>query len=110
MYGLALYESQMKEGDFDYLNVVQGRLIKVWFGVSKFCSTTALREAIRWKRASEVVFCQLRHGARMGSFMVGEDTQSIPFGKQFTEFHIYITFTRLSSCGSFEQTSCHTFL
>ena len=79
-YGLALYESQMKECDFDYLDVVQGRLIKAWFGVSKFCLTTALREAIRWKRASEVVFCQLRHGARMGSFVVGEDTQSIPFG------------------------------
>ena len=47
---------------------------------TKFCSTTALREAIRWKRASEVVFCQLRHGARMSSFVVGEDTQSIPFG------------------------------
>ena len=32
-YGLALYESQMKEGDFEYLDVVQGRLIKeglVW--------------------------------------------------------------------------------
>ena len=82
MYGLALYESQMKEGDFEYVDVVQGRQIKVWFGVSKFCSTTALREAIRWKRASEVVFCQLRrHGARMGSFVVGDGTQSIPFGK-----------------------------
>ena len=73
--------SQMKECDFDYLDVVQGRLIKAWFGVSKFCSTTALREAIRWKRASEVVFCQLRHGARMSLFVLGEDTQSIPFGK-----------------------------
>ena len=62
-------------------NVVQGRLIKAWFGMSKFCSTTALRKAIRWKRASEVVFFQLRHGARMGSFVIGEDTQSIPFAK-----------------------------
>ena len=43
MYGPALYESEMKEGDFDYLDVVQGRLIKAWFGVSKCCSTTALR-------------------------------------------------------------------
>ena len=47
MYGLALYESQMKEGDFQYLDVVQGRLVKAWFGVSKLCSTIALREAIR---------------------------------------------------------------
>ncbi len=28
MYGLALYESQMMEGDFEYLDVVQGRPIK----------------------------------------------------------------------------------
>ena len=44
MHGLALHESQMNEDDFQYLDVVQGRLIKAWFGVSKFCSTTALRE------------------------------------------------------------------
>ena len=71
MYGLALYESQMKECDFYYLDVVQGRLIKAWFGVSKFCSTTALLEATRWKRASEVVFCQLRHGARSYDLVPG---------------------------------------
>ena len=29
---LALYESQMKECDCKYLDVVQGRLIKAWFG------------------------------------------------------------------------------
>ena len=33
MYGLALYESQMKECDFECLDVVPGRLIKAWFGV-----------------------------------------------------------------------------
>ena len=69
----------MNEDDFQYLDVVQGRLIKAWFGVSKFCSTTALREAIGWKLASEVVVCHLRHGVRMGSFVEG--TQSMPFGK-----------------------------
>ena len=58
---------------------MQGRLIKAWFGVSKFCSTTALREATGWKLASEVVVCHLRHGVRMGSFV--EVTQSMPFGK-----------------------------
>ena len=67
--GLALHESQMNEDDCQYLDVVQGRLIKAWFGVSKFCSTTALREAIGWKLASEVVVCHLRHGTRMGSFV-----------------------------------------
>ena len=83
MYGLALYESQMKEGDLEYLDGVQGRLIKAWFGGSTFCSTSALREEIRWKRASAVVFCHLRYGVRMGSFLIGEeDTQSKAFAKQ----------------------------
>ena len=36
---------QMTE-DFVYLDVVRSRLIKGWFGVSKFCSTTALPKAI----------------------------------------------------------------
>ena len=50
--------------------------------MSKFCSTTALREEIRWKRASEVVFCHLRYGVRMGSFVIGEEyTQSIQSAK-----------------------------
>ena len=69
----------MNQYDFQYLDVVQGRLKKAWFGVSKFCSTTALREAIGWKLASEVVVRHLRYGARMGSFMEG--SQSMPFGK-----------------------------
>ena len=91
MYGLALYESQMKECDFYYLDVVQGRLIKAWFWVSKFCSTTALREAIRWKRASEVVFCQLRHGARMSSFVV----ERTPNRHRL----VIITYTAAWACG-----------
>ena len=36
--------------------IVQGRLIKVWFEVSKLCSPTALRKEIQWKMASDVVF------------------------------------------------------
>ena len=45
-YGLALYyESQMKEGDCEYLFGCGAGLTdkKPWFGMSKFCSTTALR-------------------------------------------------------------------
>ena len=45
MYGLASYESQMKECDFYYLDVVQDRLIKAWgqdykrFSSMSRCST-----------------------------------------------------------------------
>ena len=35
----------MKEGDFEYVDVAQGRLIKAWFGMSMFCSTSALRDS-----------------------------------------------------------------
>ena len=37
----------------DFLDEVQGRLIKAWFGVSKYCSTSSLRSAIGWRKASE---------------------------------------------------------
>ena len=37
----------------DFLDEVQGRLIKAWFGVSKYCSTFSLRAAIGWRKASE---------------------------------------------------------
>ena len=37
---------------FDFLDEVQGRLIKAWFGVSKYCSTSSLRAAIGWRKAS----------------------------------------------------------
>ena len=36
-----------------FLDEVQGRLIKAWFGVSKYCSTSSLRTAIGWRKASE---------------------------------------------------------
>ena len=36
-----------------FLDEDQGRLIKAWFGVSKYCSTSSLRVAIGWRKASE---------------------------------------------------------
>ena len=36
-----------------FLDEVQGRLIKAWFGVSKYCSTSSLGTAIGWRKASE---------------------------------------------------------
>ena len=41
----------------DFLDEVQGRLIKAWFGVSKYCSTSSLRAAIGWRKASEFHLC-----------------------------------------------------
>ena len=36
-----------------FLDEVQDRIIKAWFGVSKYCSTSSLRAAIGWRKASE---------------------------------------------------------
>ena len=36
----------------DFLDEVQGRLIKDWFGVSKYCSTSSLRAAIGWGKTT----------------------------------------------------------
>ena len=49
-YGLS---SIHKNESLDFLDEVQGRLIKAWFGVSKYCSTSSLRAAIGWRKASE---------------------------------------------------------
>ena len=63
--------------------IILSLLIKGWFGVSKFCSTTALRKAIQCKRASEVVLGHLRYGYHIGLFAGEESTQSLPFSKHY---------------------------
>ena len=35
--------------------MVQGRLVKLWFGVSKFASTSSLVNAAEWEKASNLV-------------------------------------------------------
>ena len=49
-YGLT---SLHTNGTLVFLDEVQGRLIKAWFGVSKYCPTSSLRAAIGWRKASE---------------------------------------------------------
>ena len=62
--------------------MLQGRLVKTMFGVSKLCLTTALWKAIQWEGASGVVFWHLRYGYRIGSFVVEKDSmQSLQFSK-----------------------------
>ena len=38
-YGLSAISNELCEENYDFLDVVQGRLVKLWFGVSKFAST-----------------------------------------------------------------------
>ena len=54
-YGLSAISNQLCEDNYDFLDVVQGRLVKLWFGVSKFASTSSLVNAIEWEKASNLV-------------------------------------------------------
>ena len=46
--------NQSCEENYDFLDVVQGRLVKLWFGVSKFASTSSLVNAVEWEKASNL--------------------------------------------------------
>ena len=48
-YGL---RSMHTNETLDFLDEVQSRPIKAWFGVSKYCSTSSIRAAIGWRKAS----------------------------------------------------------
>ena len=54
-YGLSAISNQLCEDNYDFLDVVQGRLVKLWYGVSKFASTSSLVNAIEWEKASNLV-------------------------------------------------------
>ena len=45
-YGLSAISNQLCEDNYDLQDVVQGRLVKLWFGVSKFASTSSLVNAV----------------------------------------------------------------
>ena len=45
-YGLSAISNQLCEDNYDFLDVVQGRLVKLWFEVSKFASTSSLVNAV----------------------------------------------------------------
>ena len=54
-YGRSAISNQLCEDNYDFLDVVPGRLVKLWFGVSKFASTSSLVNAVEWEKASDLV-------------------------------------------------------
>ncbi len=54
-YGLELLAGRMRDQDYDYISEVQGRLLKAWFGVSKYSSTSSLMGAAGWRPAGPLV-------------------------------------------------------
>ena len=51
-YGLSAISNQLRQYNYEFLDVVQGRLVKLWFGVSRFASTSSLVSALEWEKAS----------------------------------------------------------
>ena len=63
-YGLSAISNQLCEENYDFLDVVQGRLVKLWFGVSKFASTSSLAYAVESEKASDLA--TTAHERRIG--------------------------------------------
>ena len=55
MYGLSAMSKQLCEDNYAFLDVVQWRLVKLWFGVSKFASTSSLLNAVECEKGSDLV-------------------------------------------------------
>ena len=88
-YGLSAISNQLCEENYEFLDVVQGRLVKLWFGVYKFASTSSFVSAVEWEKASDLVrtshqthralgprFCVNLHNA-MSNFSTGITRRNI---------------------------------
>ena len=53
-----------------YIDEIQGRLLKLWFGVSKYASSTALVSAVGWTPISDSVKESLLNGTPIGLIRV----------------------------------------
>ena len=69
IYGLSAISNQLCEENSDFLDVVQGRLVKLWFGVSKFASTSSLVNALEWEEASDLVRTSHETRTALGTFL-----------------------------------------
>ena len=60
-YGIPALASNLREGDFEFLTTVQCRLLKFWWGISKFASSSHILEASGWLAAGPLLrahFCE----------------------------------------------------
>jgi len=60
-YGIPALANNLSEGDFEFLTTVQCRLLKFWWGISKFASSSYILEASGWLAAGPLLrphFCE----------------------------------------------------
>ena len=75
-YGLSAISNQLCEDNYDFLDEVQGRLVKLWFGVSKFASTSSLVNAVEWEKASDLVRTSHETHTALGPVSMSDHTLS----------------------------------
>lgn len=63
--------------NLSYLDEVQGRLLKQWFGISKFCSTSSLLEAVGWQQISPLFHDSLQTGLSSCNMSTADTDSSI---------------------------------
>ena len=69
--------NQLCQENYGFLNVEQWRLVKLWFGVSKFVSTSSLVSAVGWEKASDLV--RTSHETRTVLTPVSVSTNTMSF-------------------------------
>ena len=74
--GLSAISNQLCEENYNFLDVVQGRLVKLWFGVSKFASTSSLVNAVEWEKASVLVRTSHERRTALGPVSMSDNTLS----------------------------------
>ena len=75
-YGLSAISNQLCEEHYEFLDVEQGRLVKLWLGVSKFASTSSLVNAVEWEKASDLVRTSHETRTALGPVSMSDYTMS----------------------------------
>ena len=77
-YGLsAMSNNQLCVENYEFLCMVQGRLVKLWFGVSKFASTSSLVNAVERETASDLVSTSHETHTALGPVSMSDSVLSI---------------------------------
>ncbi len=64
-YGLRAIIDHLTDTDLQYLTLVQCRLLKFWWGVSKFASNSQILAESGWSKAGDILIDHFRSGARL---------------------------------------------
>ena len=78
----------LHQENYEFVDVLQGRLVKLWFAVSKFVSTSSLVYALGGKKASDLLRTSHETGTALGPVSVSANTMSCNFPTGITRRNI----------------------